>query len=203
MNRHPGASAWRRAQHWQTAPPWAPRGRPPPRICTSSSSSWRPSHPWGRGTALWCLLRVTCRYPDLRQARISRVYPPWLPTISRETLISIQRRTISACRCIRDRFATSGRSYFLDLSLYALANLTVSRFARAGKFIPDFSITENIIDRKRGSLAKVLLFLGLGFFQFLKSRLLLERRKHLDGLRGRFVSRDFHHREFSFARGTS
>lgn len=168
MNRHPRVSAWRRVQHWQTVPPWVPRGGPPPRICTSSSSSWRPSHPWSRGTALWFLLRVTCRY-RIPAANVDLEGPPTVTSND-----STSPRYLDFDSTIAGDLGWSMHSppicdYFRSfvfprLSLYAfyaLIDLTASRLARARRFIPDFLITENIVDRKRGSLGYIQVFLFL------------------------------------------
>lgn len=151
-NRRPGASAWRKARHWRMAPPWAPRGRLPPRICTFSSSSWRPSH-WGRDTALWILLCVAreSSSKSWRQAETSslptRVYGPRRRHCLRPWLRFNGRgwsRPAAAC----GRFCRlPGTGHFAILRTTGLAD-EVPR--ACGKVIPDVQSRKNI-DRKRDS----------------------------------------------------
>lgn len=153
-NRRPGVSTWRKAQHWRMAPLWAPRGRLPPRICTFSSSSWRPSH-WGRDTALWILLRVTRALEQVLTANLGDLEStdPSSDTVCVLDFDSTIADDPSDRLIHTADFAElsgTGDSRFFD---YHFAVLRTVGFTddvpRAhGKFIPDVRFTENI-DRKR------------------------------------------------------
>lgn len=151
-NRRPGVSTWQKARHWRMAPLWVLRGRLPPRICTFSSSSWRPSH-WGRDTALWTLIACITRTSSLEQVLTETSSLRTPPAILSASLTSIQRsRMIPTDRYIRPilRLPGIGGPRFFDYHFAVLRTVGLADgVSRAhGKVIPDVQFTENI-DRKR------------------------------------------------------
>lgn len=169
------------------APPWAPPGRLPPRICTFSSSSWRPSH-WGRGTALWILFACKRASPrtspggkrSLTHPPCLRDPPPPLPPGETTSVLDFdstiagdpgRSRHTADFATSRSRFPSTITSRFHAPS----APLTVSR-TRAGKSFP--TLNHGKYRPEETTKPRVPTARSSSVSRIMRSRLLPVRREH-------------------------